>query len=613
MKSLVTRARPAPRAPFRSVALAIGLAAASAPATASAYTNIIGPLVSGIGGKVQNLYSTDLGFSLETGVNTSNPRIRFLFGDSWGANDGSALATMALHDDVVGDIQLTTHGGITGYPTTDALLTYATSNNPTTVWGRKTAPLLYTQASSQITPIKVKVLSGSTWVDVSMEAGKTPTAAWVSPAEGSFPEQNFAVFTRAEPATCTQDSDCGSGSGLTCDKTMGLETITNYLTGGSLSHACVPGFGVTDDYGYAHPFCQPIAGGGLCRDTKSPMIGTPASPTYFDKVLSIASVNYVGVQDATDPTTYWAKKWISHKFFNVSARTVNSWDESVAPSDPGIYWTAANSAGTNYGKVVFVWGRPNFLGQKLKGSSGRYPRAYLAYVPLTHADAAHNFAWAPRFLTSIPTNLEPTWGNAESGTTPAFAIDANTYASESDVINQFDVVYSAAMRNWYTVYGGDTPDVLAQVALGSTAITRDPDGCLYARSAYIDSTYVGRAPWKWNTAKSAVLCAGNNSPTYNNTVSSDQYTAGNVLHHPMCTGASCVPADPGTTNLESAVHTVLGQSHAGDSLGRMYGAHFIYGWSDMWSSDNTRMWLAMTVSGWNPYSTWVIRWDANHP
>jgi hypothetical protein len=563
-----------------------------------------------------SMYSTDLGISTRMVIGTSQ-YIAFHFGDSWSDANGTPFpAAGSLHDDFIGFVSLAT------YPS--GAYVDQNAGTATNLWQR-TSPTL-TMRKIGTTPKAIRVLfkSGSSWVDASLEAGKTPVAVFSTNDRTiggvAYPRQTFGIFTRYEATKCSTAADCGGGS-MTCDTQMGLEQIAT----STLYRPCVgnvapftapwAGYSVTvyDENLLGHT-CQPVQNfdstkSGLCRDTTSPMIGGSAGGAYDDKVLSTAFTYYVGVQGPDDTSgfdNYYSKKWVTSRFQNLTARSVWSWQPGVNPDTDSLanfqladtYNTASYTS--QYGEKVLLFGRPSFV-SKTGGGRNRRSLLYAAYAELPRANATtYDFTWAPKFLASTSDASYPSasWSTVETDAVPL----ANTTAP-TDNTNQLDLAYDPSFQRWLMIQGGDNPNAFLMASvLWPTNVVRNTQNAIVAKDS------VGKSPWAWpTTAFTNVVVAGDPAPGANNAAGSTMYGKGGILHHANCMDTvNCVAATQGTTNIETPFNLV------NPSMGRLYGAHFIERWIQ---GDNSLgvNWHYFTVSTWNPYGVYVGKFSYKNP
>jgi len=262
-----------------------------------------------------------------------------------------------------------------------------------------------------------------------MDLGKTPMAGF---SNGS---REFGIFNMTKPKGCRVDADCGNG--LSCDAGLGYLGSKYYEEQG-LTLACVDGDLNCNADTMTDSGAAPVPASGLCTDRTS----TIWANTAAGRVSSVALVQRVGIRSLTDRRQYTdIQPWLTNKFVNVIARTVNDFapDKNLRHAPRG--YKAATGAGDN--RRVFLWGRPGFIGV---GANRRTLGVYFAYVNMPRGlDSRGNF-------TTTPAAVRPALHNsARTKTMPRARPRLHRRGIQSaelhDTVNQMSVAWVDSLKN----------------------------------------------------------------------------------------------------------------------------------------------------------------------
>lgn len=489
-------------------------------------------------------YGTDLGYAVQ-----HNGSIRILFGDTWADPYGTIGWST---DDAQGTISLA------AFPTGTAVDAYVAAQ-PAPVgkpsWHRAAPPVTFrTNLFGKTAPMQV-LRNG---MPLDMGAFRAPTGAF-----SNVTDAVFGIFDRNVFTECSGGSSPSCSNGLTCDTGMG----TCFPFGGENNLAC--------RIGTSSCWCVPVQGGGMCQDRTSPMYNTTDQGRIASIALRIEVANASQIIDEV----YYSKSWLTNKFVNSTVRTVNDFDPARA-NGAGNDYSLADGAAPSANEKVFLWGRPAFAGAN---SAGMSSKLYFAYVDMPHYSYSAQFSWAPQYFAGMNANNTPRFSPLQ---TQAVPLDLSSPGSDRtkeklDIVNQMSVSWVPVLSKWVMLYGGDLPDEVVQVFLGSNAglAVRNPRGAIHARFA--------SQPWGPWSAPVEVLAGG--APAVTPPLADTQYAANGILFHPACGAANCVASDPNRAT----------------EYGRLYGASIVDAWTTPRSGGAVDIYW--NVSTWNPYQVVLMR------
>ncbi len=521
------------------------------------------------------LYGADLGIPVRYGN-----EIRFLFGDGWSNGNGDVLG------DVVGYLPL--YSFYTGEYVYSHSLVYQEFPR----W--KTDFPMNLKGS----PTAIQVYVGGNEVD--MGDGRTPIAAFSNLKSSGG--ATFAIFNRAAPKTCDTDGDCGTG--YVCDAELG-----------GCDFPIVDG----DPYGEDMPCLEGLLSGcgalclpnpqgqdGICVDQDSPLYGSD----QLGRIQSVLWRHVVANAHSSSHWRYYGKEYTTHRFTNVTARTVRDFRPDRPYDSSSNNYRPANGTGAN--EKVFLFGRPHFL--------GRYPdhsaKLYFAYVDMPSYDGGGNIAWAPKYFTGFgsrncttsnrpdpsPTYRYPCFDTNEKNARPLnlSAPGGDNTVETQDFTLQQTVAWVPYLNKFVMIYGGDLTDPALWVLNGwlpdyYAYNVRNPLGAMGIRYA----SY----PWGPWTPPQIVLVGGDwDPPTW-------EYATEGALWSRNCTG-SCIKddippdpmyegAEPFYVNLDNAAGGIWGDTIR---AGRWYGPNIVDQWTLNYANSAYIFWTAST---WNPYQVVV--------
>ncbi|OGT81286.1 MAG: hypothetical protein A3H91_04615 [Gammaproteobacteria bacterium RIFCSPLOWO2_02_FULL_61_13] len=484
-------------------------------------------------------YGTDLGFTYSHGG-----RLHFLFGDSWATEAYAPIeaSTGSRFDDGFGTI------------------------DPAAVPGPAAI------ARGNLPPIRLGQNPGTTEMSAIdpghvMDLGKTPMGGFSNGAD------EFGIFNIGKPLGCATDADCANG--LTCDGTLGY-LGARYFQEENLTLACREGTpACIADTKYEAG--APVPGSGFCVDETSAMRGGRISNLLGPMGLR----TLVGLRDPDAPKRYrHTRTWLTNKFMNVTARTVQDFDPARAAARQD--YRPATGSGTN--RRVFLWGRPGFIGV---AANGRTMPLYFAYADMPEGPG---FAWKLHYYAG-DTNGAPTFSPEEKSAAPVDLDSARAGVQPEevhDIVNQTSVAWVAPLKKWVMFYGGGLTSLLSAVLancgvleLFTGAECRDVDmgnGAVRMRTA--DNPW---GPW---SPPQDVIVGGKPADG-----ASGQFGPGGALRHPACTDATCAP------------HSDMFAYHA-DEYGFFYSANIIEEWIREVPGGVDILWNAST---WDPYRVVLLR------
>ncbi len=490
--------------------------------------------------------STDLGYVIRHGGT-----LRVLFGDA--CADDMCTPIDPFNDDVQGEISAD------DFPDGDAVDAYVSAHpapSGAPAWQAAAPPVtMRVGEDGKVAPIKL-FRDGE---PINAGVFRAPTSAFSNGRDGMF-----ATFERSELTQCTGGEAPTCVEGLTCDTGLGACIGPT----GEPTLACELGSMLC---------CQPVAGGGLCRD--------PTSPFYKDtsdsRILSVAHRAEVGNADLDAHEVYYVRSWNTHKFINLAARTVDDFDPTRAHGEGNDYRTADGDGDTEREKV-FIWGRPNFAGT---AATDQDAKLYFAYVDMPEYDPAGRIAWEPHYFVALTDAGESQFSTSQADAAPLDLSGApDPTAERYDIVNPMSISFVPALGQWVMLYGGDLQGLALLYFLNTAAVRvqHDPEGAIHVRFA--------RQPWGPWSAPEQVVRAGD--PMVTPPLPGTEYGPGGILFHPGCTGL-CAPPEPGATA----------------ENGFLYGANIVEPWT---TEHGNQVDLYWNVSTWNPYMVVLMRTRIEH-
>ena len=488
-------------------------------------------------------YGTDLGFTY-----THKGQLKILFGDTWATEAYTPIeaSTGPRYDDGFGTIDLV------DWPDP---ATITPENIPVIRLGQNPG----TNEMSAMNP------------GHAMDLGKTPMAGF---SNGS---REFAIFNLTKPKGCATDNDCDNE--LTCDPGLGFIGVP-FMAQESLTIACLDG----------QPGCQPdtlfdeqsvaISDTGLCVDVTSSIW----ADTDVGRMTAAAIGQRVSMRNTDDPRKYSDnREWLTTKFLNVTATTVERFDPGTASNQD--YKPATGNGGK---RRVFLWGRPGFVGVK---AQGRSLGLYFAYTDLPEGPG---YDWDLHYFIGIENGF-PRFSDYEKDAAP---LDLDSTRSgiqpveHHDVVHQMSVEWIGDLGKWVMFYGGSVT-TLPSPFLPSCGVLE-----LFSRSACTEVELGNGAirmrtadhPWGPWSEPQDVLAGGDPD-----TPGSGQYGPGGVLHHPGCEGDNCA------THSQTAYYQ-------DKEYGFLYSANIIAEWTVPAGDGVDVIWNAST---WDPYRVVLLRTRIN--
>jgi hypothetical protein len=487
-------------------------------------------------GHENELYGTDLGWAFK-----HEGKLWVLFGDSWRT---SQVVVTLFADDSFAQISLD------DYPNGDAVDAWVRAHPAaagTPAWraaGPEMDVAVMSGAGSAFAPTTV-------WRDgTQLYTGpaQTPMAGF-SNARSDSGSGAFGVFFRYAHVECNAGA-CPNG--FECDTGLGREPLEVF------SPPCV--------VGGASATC--LAGAGFCQDRSSSMYD---AKTELGRTKSVVVRQEVGSALSSNPLRFDTQAWDTHRFFNLTARTIEDFDPARPSGEGNDYRTAEGAAPERDG--VFMWGRPHFAGI---GSEGRDAELYFAWVPMPVRDASAHFEWKPRFFAGLEPDGTPRFVEREVDSVP-LDLDAAKSGEQPDepldVVGQMSISWLPGLKRWVMFYGGDIAESFFGSIFRADAmkIRHDPRGALYARFA--------EQPWGPWTRPRPVLTAGDRN---HDAEAVDQYAPGGLLYHDRCKDPSCAGND---------------MSQLGNT-GVLYASSIVEPWTITRPDSTDLYWL---LSTWNPY------------
>jgi hypothetical protein len=476
-------------------------------------------------------YGTDLGFSYQ-----HKGQIVFLFGDTWATEAYAPIqkSTGSRFDDGWGTIELAAWADSSRISRTH-MPTVRLARNPGT------------DEMAAMNPGQA------------MDLSKTPLHGFSNGSE------EFAIFLTAKPQGCAVDSDCGGS--LSCDVGLGYAGVP-YTEEANGTAACIDGSpGCTNDT-MSDKDGKPIPHTGFCVD--APRAGAPTSDSA--RVSRLAMRLLIGSRSHLDPRNYeHVQAWLTSRFFNVTARTVQRFTSSKNAAPAIDYRTAGATGGE---RRVLLWGRPGFVGVK---ANHRPLDLYFGYVDLpTNGE----IKWQVHYFSGVEQGV-PQFSVTERDAAP---IDTG---ESHDVVNQMSMSWVAPLKKWVMFYGGGVSD-LPRGPLTNCGVLQ-----LFAGSDCKDVSLENGAvrmrtadqPWGPWSAPQDVIAPGDSK------VAQGQYGAGGALHSPHCQDKAC--ATPTRTPF-----------YLPAEYGFFYAANIIEEWTRPVGKDVELLW---NVSTWDPYRVVLMR------
>jgi hypothetical protein len=494
------------------------------------------------------LYGTDLGFTYGL-----DRKIRLLFGDTWSKPATTLpelLPDVAIpRDDIYGTIDLTL------FPDGDAVEAACKQH------GGK-APLISFATASKMTLATLDP-------GVAMDGLKTPVLGFSTGTKAGARE--FAMFVTGKPQACTANAQCGS---FECDTGLGFVGTPSTDLGPGLTFACVDG----------SPGCNdntvPSAkSSGLCRDTRS-SAATPADDT--SRTTSVAWRQLVGVRSLDESTLkYSTIEWLTNRFINPIAATVNDFDPSRANGLGNDYGVADGSAPAT--EKVFIWGRPGWTSLN---SQGRTLHLYLAYLDVPRVDSKDAFDWQPRYFAGVDSAGKPRFTDDPLQAAPLDLSGGSSKPDETfDIVAHASIRWIPALNKWVMFYSGgaQTSEAICSTVSTNCKLLNRAGAAVRMRTA--------ANPWGPWSSPQQVLAGGD---PYAGPVKGSQYVAGGMLRHPDCKDPACAP------------HSAPPLSPS--DTGAFYGANIVAEWTEARAEGVDLYW---NVSTWDPYRVLLLKTRIN--
>jgi hypothetical protein len=199
---------------------------------------------------------------------------------------------------------------------------------------------------------------------------------------------------------------------------------------------------------------------GVCLATQPFTLvagGTALTPEWYrdDPRRALAYTMYIAAAVWSDRPTDYAvtHRFVTHRFFNVAARTVQHFDpENPEQNDyrPGSH-------------TLLLWGRSHFV-----ATGGAQLLPFLLYVPLDELRGDNGPSeWNPRFFAGYRADGRPRWSRREADAVPIYGAEAELVRNapprirwsepEFDYVNQMSVSWVEPLGRWVMLYGGDVP------------------------------------------------------------------------------------------------------------------------------------------------------------
>lgn len=483
-------------------------------------------------------YGTDLGWSYE-----HQGTLHFLFGDSWATEAYAPIesSTGARFDDGFGTILLAE------WPDPDKI---APHNIPLLRLGQHAD----SGEMSAIDP------------GHAMDLGHTPMGGF---SNGSA---EFGIFNITKPLGCRQDADCGDG--LSCDLELGYYGL-RFDQEESLTLACVDGMPMCQADTMVDDTGAPLPGSGFCVDRGS----TVWADTPTGRVSASGIRVLIGMRSDADPRKYpHTRSWLTNKFLNVAARTVERFEPGGAAND------YSPARGTGDKSKVLLWGRPGFVGV---AANNRPLGLYFAYADMPEGSG---FEWTVNYYSGT-VNGTPQFSRNQAEAVP-LDLDSTQAgiqpAEVHDIVHQMSLTWVESLGRWVLFYGGGiirlptpllpTCGVLELFARFECADVNVGNGAIRMRTA--------EHPWgPWSPPQDVIVGGDPEVP------GSGQYGPGGVLRHPDCVDEGC------------AAHTQT-PFYNEREYGFLYGTNIIEQWT---RPDDSGVDLYWNASTWDPYRVVLLR------
>jgi hypothetical protein len=401
-----------------------------------------------------------------------------------------------------------------------------------------------------------------------MDLGKTPMGGF------SNGTHEFGVFNITKPQGCSRDADCSNG--LTCDTMLGYFG-SRYSEEPMFTLGCRDGApGCTADT-MADAAGTPVPGSGFCVDETSVLRGDRVS----NLLSKVAFRVLIGLRDPLTPKKYGdIREWLTHKFMNVTVRTVETFDPAATGAAQN--FSPAKGAGAN--QRVFLWGRPGFVGV---AKNGRTMSLYFAYVDMP---TGPGYSWQPNYYTGS-VNGVPQFSPNERDAVP-LDLDSTREGVQAeevhDITDQNSVAWVAPLGKWVMFYGGGLSKLptaalknCGVLELFTGAECKDVDtgnGAVRMRTA--------DDPWgPWTPPQDVIVGGDPADGPYG------QFGPGGALRHPDCRDPRCAP------------HSDMFAYQAGEH-GFFYSANIIEQWTRPVNGGVDIFWNAST---WDPYRVVLLR------
>jgi len=487
-------------------------------------------------------YGTDLGFSY-----AHQGRLEFLFGDSWATEAYAPIeaSTGSRFDDSFGSIDLA------DWPDPSII---GPEHMPTI----RLAQNAGTTEASAMNP------------GAAMDLGKTPMAGF---SNGS---REFGIFNMTKPQGCATDGDCDNG--LSCDTGLGYYG-TPYSEQENLTLPCVDGMPACIAATMVGEGDQATAQSGFCVDRSS----TIWADTDAGRMAAAGIRQRVGVRSEDDPRQYGhIHEWLTNKFLNVTATTVESFPLNAGPDQAPDYLAAS---GSGQAQRVFLWGRPGFIGVNARG---RTLGLYFAWADLP---SGPDFDWKLHYFTGLDDQGVPQFSDSERDAAP-LDLDSTQPGRQTsevhDLVQQMSVEWIEPLHKWVMFYGGGI-STLPSPPLPNCGVLE-----LFTRTECKDVVVGNGAirmrtadqPWGPWTPPQDVVAGGDP-----NVAGSGQYGPGGALHSPTCKVVGCSP------------HTQSPFYHDNE-YGFFYAANIIVEWARPAGDGVDLLWNAST---WDPYRVALFR------
>jgi hypothetical protein len=543
------------RTTLASASLAVALQALVASADPGVVsTEVIGPFSghdaalhpANLAPRRIEFYGTDLGWSYE-----HEGTLHFLFGDSWATEAYAPIesSTGARFDDGFGTISLAE------WPDPGKI---SPGNIPLLRLGQHAD----SGEMSAIDP------------GHAMDLGHTPMGGF------SNGREEFGIFNITKPSGCRQDADCADGLG--CDTGLGYYGL-RFDQEESLTLACVDGMLLCQADTMVDAAGEPIPDSGFCVDRGS----TVWADTPTGRVSASGIRVLIGVRSDEDPRKYpHTRSWLTNKFLNVAARTVEHFEPGGTAND---YRPASDSArdsarGSGDARRVLLWGRPGFVGV---GAKDRPLGLYFAYADMPEGS---EFEWVVNYYSGTVDGV-PRFSRLQADAAPLDldSTQAGLQPNEvHDIVHQMSVTWVESLGRWVMFYGGGiirlpTPalpncGVLELFARFECRDVNVGNGAIRMRTA--------EHPWGPWSPPQDVIVGGDPQ-----VAGSGQYGPGGVLHHPDCTGEGC------------AAHSQT-PFYQEREYGFLYGTNIIEQWTRPADGGVDLYWNAST---WDPYRVVLLR------